>query len=153
MHRNLFYIIKVQDTLALNYLLIWILKFSCIFSKRKDVVMDNSNMYVQFNSKNSSMTTLSQLLCYIMKFNVKNSPKIEFCFFEVEIWYTWLGLYKNAMMQDFGKIGKDQILKWRHLYTNKETWQSLLQAIVKYIDYCSIEVFDYYLVSQSDLKL
>jgi len=29
------------------------------------------------------------------KIDFKNSPKMEYCFFETEIWYAWLGLDKN----------------------------------------------------------
>jgi len=41
-----------------------------------------------------------------MKIDFKNSPKMELCFFEAGIWYTWLGLHNNAMIIMLTKIYK-----------------------------------------------
>jgi len=39
-----------------------------------------------------------------MIMNFKNSPKVEFCFSESEIWYAWLGKHKDAMIIMLKKI-------------------------------------------------
>jgi len=52
----------------------------------KDVLMDVPYISMQSNLTNSSPTIFNKILCKTTKIDFKNSPKMEFCFFEIEIW-------------------------------------------------------------------
>jgi len=52
----------------------------------KDVHMDVPYISMQSNLKNSSPIVFSKILCKNTKIDFKNSPKIEFFFFEIKIW-------------------------------------------------------------------
>jgi len=54
----------------------------------KDVHIDVPYISMQPNLKNSLLIVFSKILCKTMKIDFKNSPKIEFFFFETEIWYA-----------------------------------------------------------------
>jgi len=54
----------------------------------KDVCVDVPYKSTQLNLKKSSPIVLNKILCEIMEIDFKNSPKMEFCFFEIEIWYA-----------------------------------------------------------------
>jgi hypothetical protein len=51
--------------------------------------MDVSYIPMQSNIKNSSPMIFDQLSCKTMNIKWNNSPKMEFLFFETEIWYAW----------------------------------------------------------------
>jgi len=50
----------------------------------------------------------------LQKNDFKNSPKMNLCFFETEIWYAWLALGKNWMTI----IQDEQSQFYSILYTN-----------------------------------
>jgi len=56
----------------------------------KDVHMDIPYKSMQLNLKKSSPIVYNKIFCETMEIRkfTKNSPKIEFCFFEIEIWYA-----------------------------------------------------------------
>jgi hypothetical protein len=64
--------------------------------------MDVSYISMQSNIKNSSPMNFDQLSCKTLNIKWNNSPKLEFLFFEIEIWYAWLALHKNwnIILQD-----------------------------------------------------
>jgi len=72
----------------------------CFFNM-KDVHIDVPYISMQFNLKNSPIA-FYKTWCETMKIDFKNSPEMEFSFFEVEIWCAWLKMDKNwvLIMQD-----------------------------------------------------
>jgi len=54
----------------------------------KDVYMDVPYISMQSNFKKSSPIFSNKIFCKTIKIDLKNSPKMEFCFLEVEIWYA-----------------------------------------------------------------
>jgi len=61
------------------------------------VHVDVSYISMQSNLKNSSPMIFNQLSYKTMNSKWNNSLKVEFCFFEIQIWYVWLELHKNWM--------------------------------------------------------
>jgi len=54
----------------------------------KDVHINVTYIHLQSNSKNSSPIVPNEILYKTMKISFNNSPTMEFCFFESEIWYA-----------------------------------------------------------------
>jgi hypothetical protein len=71
-----------------------------VFFYIKDVHMHVSYKSIQSSMiknyiKSSPPMIFDQLSCKSLNIKWKNSPKMEFLFFETEIWYAWLALRKN----------------------------------------------------------
>jgi len=64
-------------------------------------------MYIQSYMKKLSPMFFHILSCKTMKIKQKTSTEIEFRFFEIEIWFAWLGLHKIGML--IVKIKKCQL--------------------------------------------
>jgi len=58
------------------------------FFNTKDVHVDVPYICMKSNKKNSSPIVFNKILCKTIKINLKNSPKMDFFFFEVGIWYA-----------------------------------------------------------------
>jgi len=70
----------------------------------------------------------------IMKNDFKNSPKMEFCFFENEIWYACLGLHENWVSCKMKKI---PIV----LYTMQKKIQIVEEAVCMILEpYCTFDI-------------
>jgi len=57
----------------------------------KDVRMGVPYISMQSNLKNSPIV-FNKILCKTTKIDFKNSPKMEFCFFEIEIWICLIAI-------------------------------------------------------------
>jgi len=63
--------------------------------------MDVFYIPMQSNFENSPLMVFSKLSYIIEEFNLKNSPKMKFCFFHIEILYTILKSQKNSMYDGY----------------------------------------------------